>query len=610
MRTSAAPGGARRVKRAGAGSLRVPAQSSISRAFGALDRVCSGWVSKSVFLGGCEECGDLRSVLSQMFGQKLLEQPRDDLREDAAFIYGKLDVEGEGEVSLPQLLRAMPRIVSEIRPLQPDSPRVPIEVRMRWSRLVTMLRRMDAGVAVHAPIAALKRASERVRAALAEGGRIDARMAFASGLGALCAQLDGCDWEALPESELVSTTARLAELVELVADLEEVAALLPTVQRLHVLGKGKLASTPPGDLVAHACALLTLLGVRRGRADAALAGVHADAPLERRGVLRVVAARVEELDLCGLATLARHLARAGAGGDDAFVEVLVQQLAAAVGGTYGKALGECREGDLAALLWLLARHHLVAGASDLQDLAREVSARLSVRGEAWARRASDAELARTCWALGSLDLIGGPLPPLLAAQGSARAPALRAGQLVEVAWGLASLGERPAQAAAFADAAAQLGLALNDLTARELARLAAALGAWALPGCAQRLAPLWEALRARSNDLDGVEVAMVASAMVRLSVRDDPLLRSLCDRACRVGPFTAEGTAELLRWLEAYARLWPSQDNVSLAPDFALAACRRGIASFAAARVGPRIFEDVRSQALEEARRCAFRAIA
>lgn len=233
-------------------------------------------------------------------------------------------------------------------------------------------------------------------------------------------------------------------------------------------------------------------------------------------------------------------------------------------------------GDLAALVWILARYFLSPGGGEhpfeVVSAGRAICSVLPGLVPAL----SEADLARLIWGLGHLGEKPLGLIDELGAQAALRATKslCSAREFARISWGLAVLGKRPpnvewvASMAALAAASADAEGGSGRLEAPELAQLAAALGSWAVGGRAN-VQPLWTVLGRRIADFTGEELLMALTATVTLGIRDDVLVANAQARALVIGPFDAVGSQDFLRCLQNYAELFRSEHVRGLSAAYA-----------------------------------------
>jgi len=574
-------------------------------AFEAMDRHAAGWLPRSAWLD-CANREELRALLAEAFGAKILEQPLSDLREDMSWIWEKLDQQLMGEISLPEFLAGIPRTAGDIRPMLPDSPRVPLEIRLNWARLARALRRSSAEVALHKPLAALKRLTRQIEGAKRQGGEVGAKMLLAQVGQEMSEHLEGFDWAILSDADLVQVLAQIAGLTALLAGSGGAPSLQTAKASIGEVVRERLDSWGPDDFITGVCALLPpppAMKMRLGPEEA----------LRQRQLLRGTAARAGELTLAQLAAVMRCVAslRDCQGECDPVVaEATAARIVYVLGNNHGRVPADIADGDIVLVLWVLAQYHTcpgsAVGAFELSTASQACARALAARGVRALGGLKDVEFARMCWALGRLGDIGGPLVAAAGAEATRRAAKLRAPDLAHVVWALASLGSRPAEASRLADAAEAADL--EAVSSAELVRLAGGLGIWVL-GSAERLKKLWSALGWHYNDFTSEELIIAARATLRLGVREDRFVRQLLERSLCIGPFDPEGSKELLRYFEQYSQRWPCEGNGRLAMDYALAAARRGNVCEVTARLAPPPRPDERLEGLREARRVAIRVM-
>lgn len=558
---------------------KIPTPDALRKAFIAVDRNWTGWLTKEMLVEGVEE-PKVRNILTMAFGKPFLEQSGEDLQEDLEYVFGLLDEESTGEVSIPDFITRMQRLAAKVNPLEPESPCLAPSNKTRWTRFVKLWRRKLAHTGIKIPLFSLRRCARHVDA----GG--DATT-LAIELSRQATLLEACDWWVLTPSELIEATTALWRVVPAVrvdssaaGASSDGARLLQAASKLRAAVMDRLSELNAAELTVAAVVLL--------RAPV-IAGSEVQAAVEQRGLARTLAARMDGLSLSHISEVGRTFDELGHC-EAEFLEAAVQHLVEHCG---HQDLVLCSPDDRATLAWLLARYLLDTASTSakapggqcirlISQQAMPISraaAAISTAVAGFSAALADADFARLVWALGHLgDRPQNSFLAELGYQGVWRARRLSAKDLTRVVWGLAVMGHRPQGVQVFAEAAARaVSRAENSvrMEAPELAHLAAALGTWEV-GDAELLRPVWEVLRRRVADFTGDELLMVLCSTVRLGIRDDVLVSTTQARALCVGPFDPAGVKDFMQCLVEYWCSWKSDQLRELAASYAVQATRHG----------------------------------
>jgi len=599
----------------------LPTDSQVRKAFIACDRSSNCYLTKEMFFEGVER-PEMKSVLRAGFGGPLVDQPRPEMIEDLEYIWACLseNLEKAGLISVPEFTIGMLKLMKELKFLVPPSPRINRKTKHRWIALVHAWRRNVAECALKVPLLALQRLVRRMDA-VQEANRKQARGGWRRGRKLLpdrfveqARLVQRCDWPQLCSADLSTACLALSRLTQALRGVrrrhqsqthgsesespppspprspssrassrsrkpsakellaEAMDGILLAARRLHEVLFARLPELLPGEIAAICIARLPA---------PVAAGCEVEAALEHRALTRALAHQAGDLELAELAQLARifddlviH--------DTEFLTASARDVCARCS-SGSDALALAGPGDLAALVWILARYRLTPDGAqhplEVLNADRAICAKLP----GLVGKVKSADLARLIWGLGHLGDKPLGLIDELGKQASLRAKrdVFSARELARITWGLAVLGARPpdvdaiaskaARAAGWADVEAGPG----RLEAPELAQLAAALGAWAV-GDEAELQPLWTVLRRRIADFTGEELLMALTATVTLGIRDDDLVANAQARALIIGPFDSEGAGDFLRCLQGYADRFHCEHVRGLSAAYAVQAVRSG----------------------------------
>eukprot|EP00928_Gymnodinium_smaydae_P005201 TRINITY_DN11786_c0_g8_i1.p1 TRINITY_DN11786_c0_g8~~TRINITY_DN11786_c0_g8_i1.p1 ORF type:complete len:1001 (-),score=105.97 TRINITY_DN11786_c0_g8_i1:279-3281(-) len=624
-----------------AGERSAPSAETLKKIFSVIMRGQGILLSKEAFVGS-SECRELRSALAIAFGEPVIQQSTRDLIDDMEYLWNKMvtnNCNALGEMSQAQFVKGFYAAMKVVPALKPESPRLNPAIGQRWIKLFRAWRVELADVVRSAPLMVLARLRKRAEVLVA--GEINAGVATAELEDALVMQskaLEAMDFLSMDSSLVLGAVESVSMVCSICVSFgmsgRGAAAMLAT----GIRARGEISKRidhrlETGDFSYDGIATLVecLLCIPAaftpiGGGEESPQSLHV-AALERRTLLRVAASNLTSLPLSRVADIVATAISVGCCDLEApFLEAVAARL-----------VGMGRAG------YLNADEEIVACAPDqvtflLHGLAQCMVCRLQLggtvvtRAEACDSRVPDGaflvpaqrllnacsgrlpELSNTCLARLSCAMARlreGAFSNLLRqmeAEVSSRGSDLTPHELVDVLWGITSLGGWPTD---MEKLLVSLANSCEHLDGSELSRVAASLGfrpantVAAAAAADVELSRIWAALRLRIGSLAADELVSVACATVRLGLRDDAIMDAVRRRSQLIGPFDRVGASDMQQTLEGYQSMWGGESNRKAVVSFEVAAARHTGAGpgFAAQSLLPPSLKSQREVSLREALR-------